>query len=445
MNLNKNQQYDFFQAKYVLMIIMMFSFGLSVNGSMAGLALLGIIILSVLIFVGSTTDDLYTYIALIPFATLVTIGSRNLLFVFLLISIIKLILKNPKAQMTYASFFMLISFFFLELSHDFFNVKIGEFAFLISFILYFLIFTVYYKFQGYSSKRAKLILISSLLIAIICTIIISGGDLVNYVNSADLTYRFGEKARSLGGAMGIPIYCLVIISLLFVQLIAERHLFIEKLFFIGIIIFSTFIGFVTISRVFLLGLVAVLLCLLLSLFLKKKSKILGSVIIVLLLGIILILQDPTFINSFISKITNRSAIDISTGRFEIYLSCYDYLKNNYFALFFGEGALNYVQIGVQNGYLFSMSAHNLYLDGLMSWGILGFGIFISFIFKYARRCKTFFQTQATVLTFMPLFVLLICNFTAGSFNDYSIYIFLLVLIIETYASGEKKKESNELA
>lgn len=442
MILKQEKQFIRFTIRYMPMIAMMFLFGFSASSTIAvsiaqNLAMGGIGILAFLILTGNTTDDFYTYIALIPYASLVTLDNKNILFVFLLVSVLKLIISNLKSMLTLGSFIAIIIILLTECIHDFGNVTIGHFIYLLSFLLYFIIFTSYYNFKGYDNRRAMFVLVSSLFSAIVITIFISGGNLASFVNSTDVNYRFGEEARNLGGAMGIPIYSLIIISILLFQLIMKKNNLFKKILFVGIILFVTFIAILTGSRSFFLGASILFLCLALSVFLKKPTKIKSVLFVLIICGTVYLFINPTFIDSFYNKLEMRGSVDISTGRFDIYIDSINYLSSNFSALLFGEGALNYVNIGKEKGYLFSMMAHNIFLDGLMSWGIVGFGSFILLTLKYAKRCRDFFKVKTNILKIMPLIVLLTCYLTAGTFNYFNIYIYFLILIINTYAAGEK--------
>jgi O-antigen ligase len=128
----------------------------------------------------------------------------------------------------------------------------------------------------------------------------------------------------------------------------------------------------------------------------------------------------------------NSSDDISTGRFDIYLSCINYLKDNLKGLFLGEGIEGYLQIGKNSNLYFQISAHNLYLDALMSFGIIGCtAIFVSYKY-YISKINRGKKMNLTLL--MPFIVYLVMVNTGGSFGDYKTYMYLLYFPVYSFGT-----------
>lgn len=419
-----------------LIVLMNFLFGMSYLTGNIFYNFIGIFILAFLIFTGKTSDDIYTYVSLIPFSDFVAINDKNILFIFLLLSVVKLIFKNSKQKLNLFTILLIVFFISNEFISDFFNVSIGRFIYIISILLYFIIFIIYFDFSNFDSLMIIKVFIYTLLLAIGFIIYLSNGDLTSSLNQ-DL--RFGEKARELGGSMGIPIYCLMLISSFLLLLTKYKVNIIKRTIIYILIPIILILGLLTLSRVYILGLSIFVICIIVSL-LQSKNLTNNLIIIAILaiIGVVYINLNIDFFISLISKIINRGSEDISTGRFAIYDSIFNYLSNNKTALLFGRGIINYVQIGVRNRYLFGMMAHNLYLDGLMSWGIFGLSSFIYFIYLFIKRCKIYFNKKISIFSATPLIIWCGMVMTGDTFNFYRTYFYILVLILVMLSFSNKK-------
>lgn len=424
---NSNKIYD---SKYFMMILMNLLFSLSLGMNNNLYSLLAIACLMVLIIFGNTLSDFYTYIFLIPFSSLVTVHGKDIFFVFLFISSFKLIAENHNKKVPIIwilSFFSIIS---IEFIYDFLNCNIGNFMYILAVLTYFFIFINYIKIKDLSLNYMINCIISTSFLAIFVIFLISGGNWEVFITSTDIGFRFGAQASDLGGSMGVPIYCLTILSCSFISLLKIRSQLIKKVFLIVIMIFSVIVGLMTISRVFITGLITFIALVLLSIIQeKKKGKLSAIVILTIIVFAIFFYYNIDIVLNFIEKIVLRNSEDISTGRFYIWKDCVEYLYKNPIALLFGRGTLNYIQIGAYKSYKFSMSAHNLFLDGLMSWGICGFSIFIFALYKFLKNnCKEL-KMYITILMSIPLIVWLSMSLTMGSFNYFKTYMYILAFVL----------------
>lgn len=150
-----------------------------------------------------------------------------------------------------------------------------------------------------------------------------------------------------------------------------------------------------------------------------RKKIILIVVIVLVGAIALNLYEDIINQSFnnlFSRITNDQTGG-SGGRTQIWASCISYLFSNPIGLITGYGSNGYPIIGLTQGYLFSAGAHNLYLDIIMSWGLVGF-ICVILISSQYRPVNGFSHIiRNKTLAALPLLTLLFFCTTAMRTNS----------------------------
>lgn len=390
-------------------------------------------VMLVSVFSNDVIGDFYLYVTLLPFSSFVTIQSRSILFVFLLISSAKLVYKHISHHISLLWFMSFLLIGGIEMIFDFTHCTIGSFAWLISIIIY-----VFLAVQFLPAEKIDLFFLTKVLIytcafAILVVIVVtmrSGMQLSAFTKMTDTGMRLGEQARDIGGAMGVPIYCLTIISCCFLLMAKYKTNVVQKMIYWILIGGSVFVGLLTVSRVFLLGLATFAFLLLISALREKNKKKLVFVLVISSLLLLVFLENNiTFIARTLDLFRVRGVQDISTGRFSIWKSCIQHLTSNPLTFLLGNGAMYYVQIGVDTGKAFSMSAHNLYLDGVMSWGVCGFGLFVSTALWFQKCVKRKLHSTFSLICWLPLLVWLTMQMTGGSFNSFKAYIFPLALIL----------------
>lgn len=237
---------------------------------------------------------------------------------------------------------------------------------------------------------------------IVCTTIISW-----LFNLSDLTtdIRFGLTDS---GENVLGIICLI----------TGVHLFIMKLrntksVNFALIMCLFFIGFLTGSRTFIIGLVLGMIFIVITVFFSKgkvnKMRMLVLLVFMLILLLFLLYFSDGFATKFeyfLSRIINPKNNDITNGRDDLWQLTIQNLLNNKFFLWFGAGSN--INLGVD------MVAHNMILEELTVYGIIGTVLYtILYIYSYfIIRIKCFMNFQISIIGMIPMILI----FVTGMFS-----------------------------
>lgn len=435
----------------VLIIIMDICFAFNIMNSIAFCTYIGMAILMMLLLFNSAEEHIYYFIAVSPFVGGVAINDKNIIFVFLILSLLKYLLYNRNKALNLRSVSLIIYIFILEMLNDYANVSVGRFVYAVSMAVYFIF---YWGNIGFSKLNKRSLVLYSFIgfsLVLVFNLYVVGG--FEKLGEFDASNRFGEEARELGGAMGLPIYCLLLITVIFNYLLT-----LEKTKILALIgcfvacVFIALLGFHTVSKVFLLGLLAecvlIFVSMIFSRYVKNAVVILSSVVFVGLIGFIL--YNETLMQIFDAYFL-RIKGDISTGRFEIFASCFEYWFSHPIAFFFGMGAYNYVYVGKALDYGFGIMAHNLLLDGIMGFGVIGMAFIILLIVTAVRQFLKKYPLKKKWIYFIPLIVWILCKMTGGSFiylNSYSqptfLLLFAMLSIKEKYEADNAEFQAAQL-
>ena len=123
----------------------------------------------------------------------------------------------------------------------------------------------------------------------------------------------------------------------------------------------------------------------------------------------------------------RLLANFTTGRDDIYISCFEFLKEHPLTLLFGLGARNYIEVGVIGDYAFQKMAHNLLLDGIMAWGILGVSAFIFITALFIKKGIRQNQVNVNLWKVLPFVIWFCCRMTAGTFYYFLEYMYILAV------------------
>ena len=118
--------------------------------------------------------------------------------------------------------------------------------------------------------------------------------------------------------------------------------------------------------------------------------------------------------------------DLTTGRAEIQAEYFTQFISNPISFIFGRGLSYRWYYDVPFSIETNIIAHNTYLDILLSYGILGIGIFIYIVYKIVKAYKSE-NSKASVLLF--IFALLLF---ALSFLSADLFVFLLFIVILSF-------------
>lgn len=435
----------------VLIIIMDICFAFNIMNSIAFCAYIGMAILMLLLLFNSAEEHIYFFIAVSPFVGSVAINDKNILFVFLIFSLLKYLLYNRNKAINLRSISLLLYIFILEMINDYANVSVGRFIYAVSMAVYFIF---YWGNIGFSKLNTRSLVLYSFIafsLVLVLNLYVVGG--LKNLGEFDPANRFGEEARELGGAMGLPIFCLLFITVILNYILTlEKTRIIVSIGCFVACIFIAFLGFHTVSKVFILGLLAEIILIFGSMIFSKYVKnavlILSSVIIVGLIGFLLYNETlMQIIDAYLFRIKG----DISTGRFEIFASCFEYWFSHPIAFFFGMGAYNYVYVGKALDYGFGIMAHNLLLDGIMAFGVIGMAFIILLIVSAVRKFLKKYPLKKKWIYFIPLIVWILCKMTGGSFiylNSFAqptfLLLFAMLSIKEKYEADNAEFQAAQL-
>ena len=382
-------------------------------------------------------EHFYFLIGFVPFEQVLRFNNVSAYFILLLISVIKLIYKNKYKKYNISGILCLIYFISIEIFHEVGNISYGELLIVLSTILYFCFFVFLSDDKFYNTTRIVQNFCISFIIIMLHSLYTYGSvnALIQMISTSEEIVRFGNEDTSIGGAMGIPLYSAIVISLLISYYIIKPNLnLLVKLiivFFCGI---SVLFGILTISRSFLLMMAVWLVFVVFSIFNKQRKRVFIVLILLVLIGIYVYNTNSDSINSIIGNYLYRANKDSGFGiRGKIWGSCFKYMNENSLGYIFGYGINNYVLIGYRKVLLFSALAHNLYIDIIMSIGITGFICLIVQVNQLIKKVKMLFNTKITIMAFAPLFVFLAFGFTALSLSNIKTWIYVLMLVIYAYA------------
>lgn len=399
------------------------------------------IALSLLVILcGNNIATLYLIIALIPFYNSLNYGGVDAGFVIPLLAICKLInspLKNRKPFLVGFMFLFLALWFVHDIQYQTFAMTV--FKLLVP--CYIFIWILLKDFNDYDGYYAMWLVITTTLIAMVCVFLVQGGSLEAFIYTSYAgEMRLGEantdegQKNQLDGAMGFPIYTITVV-VLFIQMIMTRNFKLwQRALIIALIIGLFFITFLTVSRVYLLGLVTMALMLIMHI-MRSSSKL--AKVGVLFSGAFILwfatyylsdYMDIVFGN-YIGRMESDSGQSGMGERGNIYSDCIDYIINDLECLVIGKGNGAYPLIGAQLHRPFSMSAHNMILDALMSFGIIG-SVYILVVYKTIYEKDRYnYRVKWTIFRAMPLVCVLIMYQTASPFLLTKFYPFLMFLVL----------------
>jgi len=395
-------------------------------------------LITILYFICSNPHQhFYFLVGFAPLEQILRLNDVNVYFILLLISSVKFIILKIKSKF---GFFGLICFLILltqetmlELSH----ISYGELLIVETTILYFCVFILYSDIKDFNISRIIQNFVSSYIIVIIY-VITNYGSFVNFiqmmVNGLQMI-RFGQEELEIGGSMGIPLYSALFIAMLLSHFIIQPNLKTSnKICMLAACIGAFFFGVMTISRSFILCMAACMLALTITVFNKQKIKTLKLLLLIIAAGLVTYYIFFDYINSILIDYVFRAKSEEGLGmRGSIWMSCFNYLSEHPGGLIFGFGIKNYVKIGITNGLLFGSMAHNLFIDIIMSTGVLGLVCFIYFFLYLKNKLIRVFGAKPNFAAAIPLCVFLAFGLTALSLNNLKTWIYILMLTIFTYA------------
>ena len=391
-----------------------------------------------LIIVGTREQGFTTILCLSYFSACFTVGSVGLYFIIPFVGFLKNI-SHCRFNKVYL-FCILISlliFSVWELSYS----TPGRLLERLSYLLYFFTLLSAINPSGYNHTDTVMIFIVVLAIVNIFAIQMSGGIAQFLVENA-VNIRMGDadmdryKTDTLDGSMGFPIHTILMMSLSYPIFLGKQiNLLWKSLLGLGLIIMIV-VTFLTTSKVYLLGLATFSLCII-PVLLKNRR----GIIITILVAVFIFLHTQSWLSEMVYdryyyRLFEDTGTDITSGRSDIFKSCIKFLAENPLELFFGMGYDSYVEYGRRHNLAFQFSAHNIFLDGLMTYGIYGCLLFIIALNSTRQRFKRIYKTKGAIIGWIPLVCWVVMCTTNTPFYLAKTYTVLPLLIFHTVCYRE---------
>lgn len=382
-------------------------------------------------FTNSPEENFDFLVAMIPYQYCWLISGTSLRGVMCLIPTAMLPLKKRNGKAPFGCVLGTFMLIFSEVLNDMFHTGIPSFINTICPILYLGFFSIMIGSDTSNwdiIKMMKIFIISST-IACFANLLVGGG--LSAYNNDIPWYRFGQESAEtyLPGAMELPLFSSISI-LIIISLFSYYHLdnCYKRIFWGGLLGIHLLFGILTVSRVFILCMTVVFLLLFIWMIrysnFTQLAKIIMFIFIVILFAMIFYYD---LIALLINKMVDRLFItnsDVAHGRSFIWIDCIKYLFYNIKALLIGEGIEYYSVLGMQNGYYFSMMAHNFYLDVLMGTGVVGA---LSLIAMYKNIIRP--DNKRNTLSYGILAIIIFAFCVSGSLNYTRNYIYIMMGII----------------
>lgn len=394
--------------------------------------LLGVLILIYCTLSYSVVDFFYLMVAIIPFQGHINFFGVTAMPVVAAAVVLRLAMQKryTVGKTIFCGGIIILA---IEFFNDYFHVSLGSLLAWMSIAVVCFYIMNYMEIEDMNLLKMTVNFGFGVLLAISANM--GGQDLENAT-----VQRFGSANVSLGGAMGIPLYSLILTSILIVILLNYELPFIKKSIIGMVILILNIFALLSISRAYLLGAATILGCCLLSLFTRKRGKAFKLICFILLAAVIAIYlyydEFMGIVGSFQYRMLQHTDDDGRTG---IWISCIEYLQQHWKAFLVGEGILNYTAIGVDLDQPFAMSAHNVVLDTIMAFGMIGSVCYVTVFRSFALKCRAALQTKPNIISMMPMITLTVYYMTAGSFRYLKTWLYFIIMIYVMYAYRQEEQ------
>lgn len=423
------------QYIYLLIINLLF-FGAGYILDIELLNYIGIFISLLLCCFSSIEQSFMLLLSLISFNNFFVVSNISIRGLIYFIPTLKIMYSLYKQKLCSNEDKKILICFFVVVTIEICNeLVVGQFSSLINILCGLFSFFAYLLYFNNNSVKHLSVYEVCLILGCLSPLIIMlirGGGIYSYNNSISY-YRFGQESLLLGGPMGAVIYSSLLIGISLKNIIIKN----KFCFNVVILIIALCLGFLTISRTFLVILFAIFICLLYYFYVSNKSalkkgknSLIGkkTVVIFIFVTVGIIIFNFDFIINVISKFTVRSAGILNDPRIAIAKESLSFLANHPLHLLIGFGSAGYQYLGEVNDLLFSMYTHNIFLDVLMSWGIIGMLFLFYSIFCFFKDVKK--SSLTDMLPYMlPMISFLVNGLFGGTFNYLYNYPLLLLLML----------------
>lgn len=369
-------------------------------------------------FLSNKSDILPQYLLLIFLSSGVVLYILNVIFV------ITLIFKFRKNIELNKFIYIYIILLLIELLHIIVNLNSGYnesiiyfFGFSLCFLPFFLIENIskfisikkcyHYFLFGFLAFSAILLLIYSFQYG-----------LNNYFN---LIKRFGFlpgldddgalqiNPNTIGKYAGLAFVTTII-------LLKYKVLKYNIVYFLALFISFT-IGLLTFSRAFILIILIIgLTWIILNFKFSFKSFIVlfNSILIFLIMNLVVYIANPNIYDAIYERIFVTE--DVSGNRLIIYKLYLDIIFNNLNIFLFGTGMQDYIDKFNDINILISNSSHNVFIEIISIWGIVGLSLVLILFFKLLNNKRTIDFGREKLILVLPFLVI----FISAQFGQYFI-------------------------
>lgn len=253
-------------------------------------------------------------------------------------------------------------------------------------IFYFFIFLLVYKISYTYSLRDLLapFILMSIIVTIISLAILFGYKPTFYFTDEEALQSYLLISESKQGLIGFSgpylnqnqfaivmfisfaLFLSIFLGVIDSQKPSELY---KKYFIIIFLLLSMFLTITTLSRASILAIFVVIIIVGLKGYKNKKSVLFLSFLFVFIFSMLI------YFNDTISRLIERFSDDGTSSRIDIWVEALTVFQENYL---FGVGSYSYSEGGV------SFSAHNVYLQQLVSNGVLAFILWFGLILYFIK-------------------------------------------------------------
>lgn len=412
---------------------------LIVFGSYSWFEIVPFTILAILSLNKTDEEILYLYLPLLPISTIFKINNSSISFLTLLmiLYVVKKLLFN-KWSLKKEFVIILTIYTILSFIIGFGDGIIKIINIIIGFLFVKLMLT---SLNGKHFKSSVFIFIYGVVFSVFIGILSEYTSLFPMINASEVYWiTFGEYSSRFCGLYGNSNYYTLDITFLIscVLLIITINNF--KLSYVFLLSLLLSIGFISVSKSFLVT-VVLLFALFILMGLKKiKVKFVGIMLVIVIIALISLEFIPQqymklWTIRFTKDINLRSLSEITTHRFDIWIIYFKEIFNSPITTLFGKG--------IAAPLLEGRGAHNFYLELLYYNGLLGMVLYYLCI-EYSIEIKANFIKKTL---FLPITALLIRAFgvTMISFDNLFFY-FIIIKLAYMYCHPltVKKKQTEAI-
>lgn len=274
---------------------------------------------------------------------------------------------------------------------------------------------------------------------LILAIIINTNLLMSQMTYVDEGIRLGDS-KELGdfqvermmlsaNANTIGYYSISAIACL---LVLQYYRKIKSVLFITLLAVVFYGGVLSVSRTWALLIVFSFFA---YMFMQQKDRIKGFLLVGILIAgaLVFIVQNPLIFDSFVGRFTQDASNLATAGNRTVLFQAYNqFLAENPIALCFGTGAVYYGEVT-----RVSESVHNALQQILVSYGVLGLGIFI---FAFCKSVNKYFNKK-NLMALLPLCVTVLFVQSIQILNPY----FLMCPIVVAFSALKMGSEQYKIS